>query len=101
MSYKARIRKQRMDQKDLLLMQMIQDGNPSIQEMCTAIRVRSTNSVANRLKWLEENGYVIQPKVRQPRSRTLTPTGLDALVQAGLRSGVNYGISNRDRNPTK
>jgi SOS-response transcriptional repressor LexA len=75
-----------IDNKDLLMMKMMHDGNPSIHEMREAIRARSTGTVAARLKTLEERGYVIQPSVRQPRSRTVTESGLNVLRGAKIIS---------------
>lgn len=76
----------RIDNKDLLMMKMLKDGNPSIHEMREAIRARSTGTVAHRLKKLETLGYVVQPKVRQPRSREVTERGDEVLKGAGIQS---------------
>ena len=73
-----------IDNKDLLLLQMLKEGSPSIEEMRQAILVRSTGTVANRLKNLEEQGYVIQPADHQHRSRTITTSGIEVLKGAGL-----------------
>jgi DNA-binding HxlR family transcriptional regulator len=70
--------------KDLTIMQMLHEGNPSIHEMRRAIHARSTGTVAHRLKNLEEMGYVVQPRVRQPRSREVTDRGKEVLRGASL-----------------
>lgn len=83
-------KKTRIDRKDYLIMAMIKDGNPSIHEMREAIQAKSPGTIAERLKWLEEHDLVIQPRVRQPRSRRLTDTGIDKLYEVGLMSKEEY-----------
>ena len=75
---------QRIDHKDLLMMKMMHDSNPSIHEMRRAIRAKSTGTVANRLEKLENMGYVRQPAPRQPRSRIITESGENVLRGAKL-----------------
>jgi len=79
---------QRIDNKDLLIMQMIhgQSPKPSIHEMRAAIRARSTGTVANRLEKLQRLGYVTQPQKRQPRSREVTASGEEVLRGARIIS---------------
>lgn len=74
----------RIDNKDLLMLKMMHDGNPSIHEMREAIRARSTGTVANRLKKMERMGYVHQPMIRQPRSRIVTESGENVLRGAKI-----------------
>lgn len=95
-------KKTRIDHKDYLIMTMIKDGNPSIHEMREAIQAKSPGTIAERLKWLEANELVFQPKVRQPRSRGLTDQGVDVLFEAGLMSKEEYEkirLSNRVGSP--
>ena len=73
-----------IDGKDLSIMQMILEGNPSIHEIRKAHHWRSTGSVAHRLKRLEDLGYIRQPMVRQPRSREVTDRGRQVLKGAGI-----------------
>lgn len=75
---------ERIDNKDLLIMQMIHEKNPSIHEMRVAIHARSTGTVAHRLEKLQKLGYVVQPKPRQPRSREVTKRGEGVLAGAGI-----------------
>jgi|PlaIllAssembly_1097288.scaffolds.fasta_scaffold61948_3 hypothetical protein len=97
-------KKTRIDHKDYLIMAMIKDGNPSVHEMRIAIRAKSPGTIAERLKWLEtrEKPLIVQPKVRQPRSRKLTIYGIDALYDAGMMSKEEYEkirLSNRVGSP--
>jgi len=95
-------KKTRIDHKDYLIMVMIKDGNPSIHEMREAIQAKSPGTIAERLKWLEANDLVVQPKVRQPRSRKLTDSGVDVLYEAGLIGKEEYEkirFSNRVGSP--
>lgn len=83
---RTRVRKRHLDNRDVVLLQVIKKGNASIKEMCSAILVKSTNSVASRLQWLEKEGYIVQPAHRQPRSRALTEEG-----ERVLREMQGYG----------
>lgn len=77
----------RPDYKDLTMMLMMHQGNPSIHDMKDKIHARSTGTVAHRLKKLEELGLVVQPSVRQARSREVTDRGIEVLKGANLIQG--------------
>jgi hypothetical protein len=80
----------RLDSKDLLILQLLynQDYDPSsrtkpnlsITEIRDAIPgVRSVATIHNRLSNLENQGYVVQPGYKQPRSRRITQHGINEL----------------------
>ncbi len=79
-------KKTHIDEKDILIMTMIMNGNPSIHEMRAAIQANSPGTIAERLRWLEQKELVHQPRFRQPRSRTLTAQGLEVLYEANIIS---------------
>lgn len=79
-------KKTHIDAKDILIMTLIMDGNPSIHEMRQAIKASSPGTIAERLEWLEDRELVNQPRFRQPRSRTITEKGLTVLYEAGVIS---------------
>jgi DNA-binding HxlR family transcriptional regulator len=83
-------KKTHIDQKDMLIMILIKNGNPSVHEMRAAIQANSPGTIAERLKWLQEQGLVIQPRFRQPRSRRLTDYGFQVLYEADLISKEEY-----------
>lgn len=64
-----------LDAIDVTLLQLVAAG-ASIQEMCERVMLSSTNTVHNRLRRLEREGYINPPPRRkQARSRTLTAIG--------------------------
>jgi len=89
---------ERIDQKDLLIVQMLNEGNYSINELKSQIRVRSVATVHQRLEKLESYGLIVQPKKRQPRSRYVTDKGKQLLRETGyLPSRRNDSILFRPR----
>jgi predicted transcriptional regulator len=77
-------KKSRLDDKDMVILQMLKNGNPSIDEMREAILVRSTGTVHSRLEFMEEQGLITQPAKLQARSRKITSAGLAKLKEVGL-----------------
>ena len=75
---------ERIDHKDAHIIQMLNEGNYSIEELRGFIKVRSVATVAQRLEKLEKYGYIVQPKKRQPRSRYVTDKGKELLHEMGL-----------------
>jgi len=77
-------KKSRLDEKDMMILQMLKNGNPSIEEMKRAILVRSTSTIHARLEFMEQQGLVVQPSKRQARSRQITSAGIAKLKEVGL-----------------
>jgi predicted transcriptional regulator len=77
-------KKSRLDEKDMVILQMLKNGNPSIEEMAKAILVRSTSTIHARLEYMEHEGLIVQPSKRQARSRQLTSAGVAKLKEIGL-----------------
>lgn len=77
-------KKTKLDNKDMVILQMLKNGNPSIVEMAQAILVHSTGTVYNRLEFMQEQGLVIQPAKLKARSRKITSAGLAKLKEEGL-----------------
>ena len=73
-----------LDNKDYMILKMLHDGSPSIPELKDAILVRSTGTVAYRLKQMEDLGLVTQPSKNRSRSRSVTQRGKTLLQEAGL-----------------
>jgi DNA-binding HxlR family transcriptional regulator len=76
--------KQPIDGKDLLILQLIYSGTPSMHELRKAILARSVGTIAARLKRLEEKGLVTKQAPRQARSRRITKEGEKLLSMSGL-----------------
>jgi len=78
-----------LDQVDLLILTMIQNAQnagkplPSMEELQKAT-FKSVGTIYNRLRGLEEAGYITSPPTpHQPRSRQLTPFGSGVLKSEG------------------
>jgi repressor of nif and glnA expression len=73
----------RLDVKDIMILQMfatsekdINVPSPSIMEIRDALPgVKSVATVHYRLQNLEDQGLLIQPSPKQPRSRRITDAG--------------------------
>lgn len=66
-----------MDDKDILLLQILHDRPASIHELKDAIRVNSVATVHSRLVTLERNGFISPPpQKKMARSRVLTEKGI-------------------------
>jgi SOS-response transcriptional repressor LexA len=60
------------------------DQRLSMTEMCERTGLKSTNTIANRLKNLEKLGYINPPRrFRLARSRTLTSQAVQVLKANG------------------
>jgi len=55
----------------------------TIREMCDLIFVNSTNAVAERLKVLEHDGYILPPTKKGATDRRLSPYGLGYMKAQG------------------
>lgn len=77
-------RKSRLDYKDMIILRMLRDGSPSIEDMKRAIMVRSTGTVHNRLEFMQEKGLVNQPVRNIARSRKVTSAGIAVLEKEGF-----------------
>ena len=73
-----------LDGKDLLILHLIYQGNPSMHELRRAIQVRSVGTIANRLARMEASGLIVKKAKRQSRSRRITQLGLNLLKAKGL-----------------
>lgn len=77
----------RLDSKDLLILQMFADSeenpnrpSPSIEEIRDALPgVSSVSTVHNRLENLQDQGLIVQPSHKMPRSRRITVAGKERL----------------------
>lgn len=82
----------RIDNKDLLILQLFATNernpanpSPSIEEIRDELPgVKSVATVHNRLKNLEEQGLLVQPAHKQPRSRRITEQGKRQLAMGGV-----------------
>lgn len=88
----------RLDSKDLVILQLLngqddpanaQKPNLSITEIRDRVPgVRSVGTIHSRLENLEQQGLVVQPAHKQPRSRRITQQGKAQLKQEGLNPDI-------------
>lgn len=68
-----------LEPRDEMILRMVVRRS-SIQEMCAATRYSSTKSVHDRLRFLEQEGYILPPvRPKTARSRLVTQKGVDYL----------------------
>ena len=75
-----------MDEKDVLLLKLLKDNSAiSLEEMQNAIQCRSIATVHNRMVAMQKEGLIdAPPKKKQPRSRKITPKGVQFLKSNGI-----------------
>jgi len=79
----------RLDQKDILILQLLKNQDDpenrdkaklSIEEIRDRVPgVSSVGTIHSRLTNLEDQGMVVQPSHKQPRSRRITQFGVNEL----------------------
>jgi hypothetical protein len=82
----------RLDVKDLQILQMYVNSeqrpgtpSPSIEEIRDHLPgIRSVATVHNRLRNLQDQGLIVQPSHKQPRSRRITEAGKRTLSSSGV-----------------
>jgi SOS-response transcriptional repressor LexA len=71
------------------------DQRLSMEEMCERTGLKSTNTIASRLRSLEQRGFINPPpRFKLARSRTLTSIAVQVLKARG------HQVNTRDTGPT-